>query len=234
MSEQALRAGDALDTGIALAGDVERLGQTFEHAFDQVMDFARVEHLDMEGQSGVLCQAAKEFFRELGREISRAQADHFDILRDTKDDERSATEIERDAHERFVHRQVKESVAANAFLVAEGLGERLTEGNAGIFDGVMKIDFDVALDFEVEIEKSVLGQQGQHVVEKRDAGLDVGFAGTVDIELEGNVGLTGLADNGSRAFHREVLDEITRPEERKKLSEGSYGCAGAELSFEDK
>ena len=52
----------------------------------------------------------------------------------------------------------------------QGLDQRLTEANADVLDGVMRIDVEVAAGLDVEVEQGVLGQQRQHVVEKADAG----------------------------------------------------------------
>ncbi len=75
------------------------------------------------------------------------------------------------AHERLVHGHVGRAVAADALFVAERLGQHLAERDAGILHRVVKIHLDVALGFEIEVEETMPGEEREHVIEKRDAGL---------------------------------------------------------------
>ena len=79
-------------------------------------------------------------------------------------------------HQRLFHRQREVAVAANARLVAQRLLHRLPEGNADVFDRVVLIDVQIALGLDVQIDRRVLGQQRQHVVEKADAGRNLAVA----------------------------------------------------------
>ncbi len=53
---------------------------------------------------------------------------------------------------------------------------------------MVEIDFDVALRPQLQVEERVLGEEGQHVVEERDAGGDLRPAAAVDVEPEVDVG----------------------------------------------
>ncbi len=61
-------------------------------------------------------------------------------------------------------------VAGNPLLVAERLGHRLAEHDAGILGGVVEIDVQVALGLERDVDQGVARQLLQHVVEEADAG----------------------------------------------------------------
>ena len=87
------------------------------------------------------------------------------------------------------------AVAHEAFLVAKRPGQRLAEHDAGVLDGVVKIDLHVALGAHVEVEERVLGEKREHVVEERNAGSRSRFAGSVHDEPDGDVGLAGDADD---------------------------------------
>ena len=50
------------------------------------------------------------------------------------------------------------------------LVEELAQHDADIFDGVVLIDIEVALGFELKIEAAVMGEQFQHVIEETDSG----------------------------------------------------------------
>ena len=55
-------------------------------------------------------------------------------------------------------------------LAAQRFVERLSQHDADIFDGVMLIDIEVALGFELQIEAAVMGEEFQHVIEETDSG----------------------------------------------------------------
>jgi hypothetical protein len=58
-------------------------------------------------------------------------------------------------------------------LVAKRLGKRLAERDAGILDGVVVVDVEVALRADGQVDQAVAGELVQHVVEEADAGLAV-------------------------------------------------------------
>ena len=59
-------------------------------------------------------------------------------------------------------------------LSPSACSQRLAEGDADVFDRVMLIDVQIALGLDRQIERRVLGQQREHVVEEADAGGDRG------------------------------------------------------------
>ena len=54
------------------------------------------------------------------------------------------------------------------------------------------IDFDVAIGLDAEINQAVFAQQGEHVVEKRNAGGNVGSSSAIELD--------GDTDAGFRCF----------------------------------
>ena len=86
-------------------------------------------------------------------------------------------------------------------LVAQRLLQRLAEADADVFDRVVLIDVQIALGLHGQIDRRVLGQQRQHVVEEADAGGDLALARAVEIQLEADLGLGGLAIDGGGAGH---------------------------------
>jgi len=71
----------------------------------------------------------------------------------------------------------------------------------------MEIHLDIADGFQLEIEQPVFGKQREHVVEKRDAGIDGGNPRAVDVQREFDLGLRGLAAAGGGAGRGHVSDE---------------------------
>jgi hypothetical protein len=68
----------------------------------------------------------------------------------------------------FVHWHEEIAGAQNAALGAQRFVEELAEHDADIFDGVVLVDIEVALGFELEIEATVMGEEFQHVIEETD------------------------------------------------------------------
>ena len=76
-------------------------------------------------------------------------------------------------------------------LVAESLGEGLPEGDAGVLDGVVGVDLQIALGLHAQVEAGVPAQLGDHVVEERHPGVGPAVAAAVQVELHGDLDLGG-------------------------------------------
>ena len=74
------------------------------------------------------------------------------------------------------------AVAANALLVAHRLRDRLAERDADVLDRVMRVDVQVALGLDVEIEHAVARDLVEHVIEKRHAGREPRAAAAVEVD----------------------------------------------------
>ncbi len=67
----------------------------------------------------------------------------------------------------------------------------------------MRVHRQIAVAAQIQIHRRVLGEQREHVVEKRDAGFDFGFSLAVEIEADGDLGFERVAfDFGLARFHR--------------------------------
>ena len=87
------------------------------------------------------------------------------------------------------------TIATQAFFVAYRLVECLSECDADILDGVMRIDVQVALGDDVQIDHAVARDLVEHVLEKRQAGIEYGLAVAVQVQLDTNLGLQGVTGN---------------------------------------
>ena len=71
------------------------------------------------------------------------------------------------------------------------------------------VDVQVALGLDREVDQAVAGDLVEHVVEEADAGGDLGRAGAVEVDVDLDRGLLGLAlDRG--AAHRKLLQHRAR------------------------
>ena len=68
------------------------------------------------------------------------------------------------------------AVTQDAAAVAGRLLDRLAQRDADIFDRVVRVDLEVAFGVDLEIDQPVPRHLVQHVVEKRQAGRQLGRA----------------------------------------------------------
>ena len=94
---------------------------------------------------------------------------------------------------------IARSVSKNPALFSERLEYRLSEDDTDILNGVVIIDFDVAFGRYFEIEAAVLGKQGEHVIEERNASLDVRMPLAVDIDDKRSIGRAAHRGEGVNA-----------------------------------
>lgn len=193
-----LGAGDALHARVDAGGLIEGAGEGFEDALGHMVGIAAGEDIDVEVHAAVDGEGAEKFLDELELE---GPADRGDAGRGVVGEVGSTAEVDDCSHEGFIHRDIGQAVALDACFGAEGLCEGLPEGDSDILNRVVVIDFDIALGGEVEIEESVFCEEGEHVIEKSDAGGDAGNAGAIDKQGELDRCLGGFALKGCVAGH---------------------------------
>lgn len=84
-------------------------------------------------------------------------------------------------------------IAGDARHVAERLLDRLAKRDAGVFGGMVIINVQVANRLDREVDAGMAGEEIEHMVEKADAGRDIGHAGTIEVHGDLDVGFLGLA-----------------------------------------
>ena len=106
-------------------------------------------------------------------------------------------EVDHDARQGLVQRHVAVAVTGQALLVAPGLGQRLTDGDADILDRVVGVDMEVADGLHIEVDQPVAGDLVEHVIEEGHAGGEFPLSGAIEIETHGNLRLQGITDDFS-------------------------------------
>ena len=76
------------------------------------------------------------------------------------------------------------------------------DDDADILNRVMRIDLQIALRFNREIDQAVPRQQIEHVIEKPHAGLDRRCALAVQIECDADFGFLGLSGDVGSTWHK--------------------------------
>src|SRR5262245_5750533 len=98
-------------------------------------------------------------------------------------------------------------------LVAEGLLERLSQRQADVLHSVMKIDFEIALGIDVDVEQAMAAERVEHMVEKRHAGFDRRFAVSIDLQRNLDIGLFSLSLDLRHPSHMDLplATQVTSP-----------------------
>ena len=153
------------------------------------------EVVDVQGHHAVVDEAVEEFFKQVDIEAADEGADEIDVVHEAG----SAGKVEDDAAQCFVERDVGVAVAADAGFVAQRLFQRLAEGDADVFDGVVVVNVGVTFAGDVEIDHAVAGDLIEHVFEEGHACIEVAFAGAVEVQGKGDLGFVGVAGDGDDA-----------------------------------
>ena len=127
------------------------------------------------------------------REIDIECADHWTGERNVVLEPRTAGQVEHHPRQRLVERNVGMAVARESRLVAERLLDRLTECDADIFDGMVRIDVQIAFRLDREVEHAVARDLVEHMIEERHAGRKLGAASAVEIHRDNDRRFPGHA-----------------------------------------
>src|SRR5262245_41866916 len=156
------------------------------------MRIPAVQQLDVDVEPGVGHECFPEFLDQLGIEGPDALAAHSYFV----DQVRTPREVDSDPDQSLVHGKVRMSKADNAFLVAESLIQRESQTDPHILDGVMRIDLEISLARDIQIENAMFGKQREHVVEKRNSSSSGSVSAAVEIERKLDVRLARSSCDG--------------------------------------
>lgn len=108
----------------------------------------------------------------------------------------------------FVQRHIRMAVTSHAFFVANSFGEGLAQGNTDVFHGVVVVNLQVALALDIEVDQTVAGNLVEHVLKERHANIELGLAGTIQIDRDLDLGLQGIALDECRTFGHQQLRKL--------------------------
>src|ERR1700733_5077320 len=192
--QHALRGRNAGRPRIGGGGGPQRAGDGLELGLDDVGGVAAVEEVDVQAEAGRGRQRLRDVLGKRGvvaadhrRHPGRLVVHHVG----------AAGQVDGGPDEGLVERDERVAEPGDAGLVAQRLAQRLAERDRGVLDRVVRVDLGVALGADGETETAVLAELVEHVVEERDAGLDLDRAGAVEVELDQQLRLLGLADHAA-------------------------------------
>src|ERR1700731_2649713 len=189
-AESALGRGDRAGAArVDLDRLTQRACQPLETGFDDVVIILAVEILDVEGHAGRLRKGLEPLLEQFG--VHLAELGPREI--DPPDEVWAVRNIDADPGQRLVERDHRRAVALDAGAVAQGLRHRGADHIADILGRVVEVDVEIAFGLQGDVDQTVLSELVEHVVEKADAGRDLGRAGAVERDPALDLGLLGLA-----------------------------------------
>src|SRR5882672_471917 len=178
---------------VALGGHAQRTGERLEHRLALVVGVVAAQVVDVQRHLGVIDEALEKLVHQVDIELADQGARELDVVFEPG----PAGEVDHHARQRLVERHVGVAEAAYARLVADRLGERLAERDADVLDGMVAVDVQVALGFDLEVDHGVARNLVEHVLEERQAGRELGRAFAVQVELHPDLGFFGISSDFS-------------------------------------
>lgn len=157
--------------------------------------------VDVQGHLGVVDEALEELHEQVDVEAADAGTGKGNVHLQAG----PPGEVDDHPRQRLIEGHVGVAVAADALLVADGLGEGLAEGDADVLDGVVIVDMQVALALDVQVDQAVAGNLVHHVVKEGNPGIEPGLAGPIQVDGDLDLGLQGVARDGCLAFGHHQL-----------------------------
>ena len=156
----------------------------------------------MQVEFAVVREAAEEFLDAFDVEV----ADFVRSILGLIDAGASAGEVYSNVGQGVFHGDGAVTVAGDALLLSERFEQSLAEAYAEVFDGMVRVDVQVAFRFRGQVDFAVLAEVGKHVVEEADAGVDVVFSEAVEVNFYLYIGFLRFAFNVCRSFfHHTIL-----------------------------
>ena len=94
------------------------------------------------------------------------------------------------------------SEPGDSFLVTQSARNRLAEHNADVLDRVMRVYLEVPFRLDTEVHHAVACHLIEHVLEKRDTGVEPCFAASIEVEAELDLSFLGVSfDCGFALLH---------------------------------
>ncbi len=122
-----------------------------------------IGEIDMHIGAGMIAKCSKEFLDQFQFKVTNLGFRQRHVV----DQVRPAGKIQHNRCQGFMHRHGATTITANPGLIAQCLFERFTEADAEILNSVMSIDLKVPFGTDLQVEKTMPGNLGQHVIKKR-------------------------------------------------------------------
>ncbi len=187
-----------MQAGVGINGLSQGFSKGFEDCFEAMVIFFAAEQLDVKGHAGGIDQCLKEFMK---KPCADAACLPFRQL-GTPSQVRSAGEVDDDAGECLIEGDASHAEASDPALVAKSFFACLAKRESQILQSMVCVDFEISVTGHVERETSMTCKGVQHMIQERDATLDLVF-GTAgpQAEFQLDFGFVRFAFDGGFPVH---------------------------------
>ncbi len=205
-----------MDTRVAQRSLIRRAGKRLEDRLRHVVGVAPVENLHVDIRGGVDGKTTQKFLHQLeGKKADRLHAARRAVLQ-----VRPPAEIDHRAAKRLVHRNMRGPVPADAALVAKRPGKRTAQRDADILDSVVKIDLDIPVGHDLQVEEAMPREEREHVVEERNLRGNAALPRAVEREPDGDAGFGSVAFEAGRTGHHPSHSGLKKDFQARKDTSG--------------
>ncbi len=85
------------------------------------------------------------------------------------------------------------AVTRQPFFIANRFGQRLTERNAHVLNGMVGIDMQITARIDLQVDQAMPGNLIEHVIEESYARRQLGLARAFQVELDADLGFQRCA-----------------------------------------
>src|SRR5438093_1165088 len=162
---------------------MERERGRFEDGFGNVVLIPAVQIFNVQIEAALLHRRLKKFFDQLRLKIADARGLEFRLIYKV----RPSGEINHHAGESFVQGNMGVPKADDSTALAQRFAKRLPENPTHIFNRMVPVDFEITFCLDLEIKMAMPRDLRQHVVEKRNSGLNPVFARAIKIKAHADI-----------------------------------------------
>lgn len=167
------------------------LAERLENRLGLVVRVIASQIVHMHGYQRVIDKSLKKFVHQIDIEFADSRPRELD----REDQPRASGNVEHDARQRFIERNISMTVAAYAFLVGDGARESLAKSNADVLDRMVRIDAQVPFGVDFKAKLPVTRDLLEHVIKEGHAGGDVGFDLAIKVERRRYPRFVGIAND---------------------------------------
>ena len=189
MLEYFLGARDASDAWVDLTSLLESTRESLEERFSNVVTITAIQNLSMDIRTEITRHSTEEFFYQSELKILRI----WSVLRVTELKVWSIRKVDHYPAKSLIHGRIGTAISNNPGLIAQGFIDRLPNSNGTVFGRMMLIDMQITFDPQFQINQRMPRELFNHMIQKTNAGGHFIFPGSIEIQLDENLGFLGVS-----------------------------------------
>lgn len=194
-SELAFRRKHPLNAGIERNALRQRAGERFEERLDDVVRVAAVGDVEVERQPRIHGDGAKKVLDQFRVEFAQLAPRNLRV----ENQMGTTAKIQNTFSQRLLHGNRRLAEPLHARFVSGGGEQRLSQRDAKVLDRMMRVNVQIPLALDLQIEQSVARQEIKHMIHEPHADRSLESSAPVQVDRNLKIGFLRLAANGGFA-----------------------------------